>query len=310
MPSLIKKRKKNKLYYYAVESQRVNGKPRIVNQIYLGSVDSIIKNHQSMAVPTAREVDLTRFGPMALWDVAASLNIPAMIDEAFPKRKQGPTISQFLLLAALNRAFAPCSKVKIGQWYEETSLPRLWKHKASAFTSQRFWDAMNKIDLDKLTQLEGDIYMKVASNEKLAPKNFWYDCSNYFTYIDTLNDRNTEAQRGRNKQGRHNLRQLGLAIAVTSDFHIPLYHSLYPGNLNDITQFKAIHQDLSERMHAISGDANDITLSFDKGNMAEEILFCLQDQVFRCKPQVTNRCIIFSWHITQCTGGSQTSKAC
>jgi len=195
MASLIKKRKKGKLYYYAVESQRVNGKPRIVEQLYLGTVEKIIENHKCSAVPAAREVDLTRFGPMALWDVAVSLNIPVMIDEAFPKRKQGPSLSQFLLLAAFNRAFAPCSKVKIGQWYEETALRRIWKKKALAFTSQRFWDAMDKIDLDKLTRLEGDIYLTIAANEKLAPKSFCYDCSNYFTYIDTLNDRNTEAQR-------------------------------------------------------------------------------------------------------------------
>ena len=38
MASIIKKKKKNRWYYYAVESARVNGKPRIVWQKYLGMV--------------------------------------------------------------------------------------------------------------------------------------------------------------------------------------------------------------------------------------------------------------------------------
>ena len=37
MASLITKKKANNLYYYVVESARVDGQPRIVHQSYLGS---------------------------------------------------------------------------------------------------------------------------------------------------------------------------------------------------------------------------------------------------------------------------------
>src|SRR5664279_2847319 len=37
MASLVAKKKGNKLYYYVVESARVDGKPRIVHQAYLGT---------------------------------------------------------------------------------------------------------------------------------------------------------------------------------------------------------------------------------------------------------------------------------
>ena len=141
---------------------------------------------------------------------------------------------------------------------------------------------MDRIDLDRLTELEKDISLHIAKEEDLSPRALLYDCTNYFTYIDTLNDRNTEARRGRNKQGRHNLRQLGLAVAVTPDFHIPLFHSLYPGNLNDITQFKDTHLLLTERIQDLSGNPNDITLVFDKGNTSEDILYSLQDTNIFC----------------------------
>lgn len=42
MASLIKKKKKSKRFYYLAQSKRVNGKPRIVNQTYLGSVEKIV----------------------------------------------------------------------------------------------------------------------------------------------------------------------------------------------------------------------------------------------------------------------------
>src|SRR5258707_14608458 len=41
MASLISKKKGNKLYYYVVESARVDGKPRIVQQTYLGTADRL-----------------------------------------------------------------------------------------------------------------------------------------------------------------------------------------------------------------------------------------------------------------------------
>lgn len=282
MASLIKKFKKGKPYYYVVESKRINGKPRIVNQVYLGAAAKILQTFKKKSAPAAKEVALTRFGPLALWDVACSLQLPGMMDAAFPKRTQGASVSQYLLLAAFGRAFAPCSKVKISQWYEETALKREWGLRSDLFTSQNFWNTMDRIDLDHLTELEKEISLHVAKEEQLSPKTLLYDSTNYFTYIDTLNDRNTEALRGRNKQGRHNLRQLGLAVAVTADFHIPLFHTLYPGNLNDITEFKAIHSSLVERIQDLSGTSNDITLVFDKGNMAEEILYSLHDQNIFC----------------------------
>jgi hypothetical protein len=42
MASVISKRKEKRDYYYLVESARVNGKPRIVSQVYLGTTDRIL----------------------------------------------------------------------------------------------------------------------------------------------------------------------------------------------------------------------------------------------------------------------------
>jgi hypothetical protein len=42
MPSIISKRRGARTYYYLVESARVDGKPRIVSQQYLGSAEEVM----------------------------------------------------------------------------------------------------------------------------------------------------------------------------------------------------------------------------------------------------------------------------
>jgi len=42
MPSIVGKKQGNQTYYYLVESARVDGKPRIVAQQYLGSATEVM----------------------------------------------------------------------------------------------------------------------------------------------------------------------------------------------------------------------------------------------------------------------------
>ena len=51
MASLIKKKKANTIYYYVVESARVDGKPRIVHQTYLGTAESVARLVQDRSAP-------------------------------------------------------------------------------------------------------------------------------------------------------------------------------------------------------------------------------------------------------------------
>jgi hypothetical protein len=68
MPPLIAKKKGNQhYYYYVVESARVEGKPRIVHQAYLGTAEkaALVKDRTSTVPLSAASRD---FGlPGALW---------------------------------------------------------------------------------------------------------------------------------------------------------------------------------------------------------------------------------------------------
>src|SRR5438477_7631542 len=68
MASLVKKKKGNRLYYYLVESARVDGKPRIVHQTYLGTAEKLAELVQQNTAPVPLSATLRNFGlPGALW---------------------------------------------------------------------------------------------------------------------------------------------------------------------------------------------------------------------------------------------------
>ena len=65
MGSIIKKKIKNNIYYYYVESKRINGKPKYVNQKYLGSAENMLKKLASMDEPLQNRVlhsEVSEFG--------------------------------------------------------------------------------------------------------------------------------------------------------------------------------------------------------------------------------------------------------
>jgi hypothetical protein len=80
------------------------------------------------------------------------------------------------------------------------------------------------------------------------------------------------AQRGRNKQKRHDLRQLGLSLSVTHDFQIPLFHHVYPGNIPDVSLFSQMTGELIDRYKKITGKKSDATLVLDKGNVSDDAM--------------------------------------
>jgi transposase len=269
--TIIHKKKKGRPYYYAVESARVNGQPRVVWQKYLGTVEAIVARADQTRPPRARETVIFEAGGVAaLLRIAQRLDLVALLDEVVPKREQGPSVGQYLLLAAINRALAPCSKLAMGHWYESTILRRLWRHRASAFSSQRFWDHMDRISEEAIETIQERLLARVRDVFGLNDSLLLYDTTNFFTFIASTNLRNTLAQRGLSKAKRHNLRLVGLALLVSREFQIPLLHHPYPGNVPDVALFPPIARSMLTRYARIVGHTPEATLVFDKGNLSED----------------------------------------
>jgi transposase len=199
--------------------------------------------------------------------VAQALEVVPTIDRHVPKRgAQGPSVGEYLLVAALNRCNAPCSKAQIGDWYAKTALRRLLPLAAGQLTSQRFWDNMARVTPKHIAAIEHDLARTAVARFGLDLRCLLFDATNFFTFLDSFNERATLPQRGHSKEGRDNLRLLGLALLVTSDGEVPLFHHTYAGNQHDAVTFKSVADELFERCRALTQGASDITLVFDKGN--------------------------------------------
>jgi hypothetical protein len=86
----------------------------------------------------------------------------------------------------------------------------------SRWTDARIWDNMSRIDEASLQRIESDLSRTAVSRFELDLHFLLFDCTNFFTFIDSFNDRCEMAQRGKSKEGRANLRIVGLALLVTA----------------------------------------------------------------------------------------------
>src|SRR5665811_105226 len=71
MPSIVGKKRGNQTYYYLVESARVNGKPRIVSQEYLGNTAEVMDRLSGAAPGRPERTQHKGFGDLAaVWAVS------------------------------------------------------------------------------------------------------------------------------------------------------------------------------------------------------------------------------------------------
>ena len=273
MASLTAKVVHGRTYYYARECQRVNGKPKIVRTTYLGSADDLIAAallRQEGHVPQPKAVEIASFGDVvALYDLAKQIGLVELLDRHLPKRSQGLSVGQYLLLAAINRAVHPTSKLRFAEWYGTTALPRLIPATARQLSSQAFWNHLDFVTEAHIAAAERELSQRLIDQFQLSLRTLAYDGTNFFTFIDTCTPGEL-AQRGHNKQKRNDLRQVSLGMLVSTDFHIPLFHKVYAGNVNDCTIFPTITEELRVRYQELARDCEHITLVFDKGNNGDD----------------------------------------
>src|SRR5580693_23789 len=90
MASLVAKKKGNQLYYYVVESARVEGKPRIVHQAYLGTADKVAALVKDRTSPVPLSAASRDFGlPGALWLAAEQTGLFGVLEALWPAGRSG-----------------------------------------------------------------------------------------------------------------------------------------------------------------------------------------------------------------------------
>lgn len=278
MASIIKKRKGNQTYYYVAVSARVNGKPRIVSQTYLGTADRLAKLVQQKAAPVPLEATDLELGlPGALWLAARDSGAFDALLSVWPAPRSGPSIAHYLLLAAIQRICSPGPKTAVPAWYERTCLRRLWGFPSKRFSSQAFWNHFDAIDVDPspdtaehddLERAQTALLQKFRRNDLVGERVLSYDTTNFPTWIASTNERCRLAQRGHSKQKRHDLRQVGLSYALDAQHGLSLCHHVYPGNVSDSGELPAVLPRITRMLERASIARDTVTLVMDKGSAA------------------------------------------
>lgn len=286
MASLISKKKGNQLYYYVVESARVEGKPRIVHQTYLGTAEKVaaLVKDRTAAVPLS--ATMRDFGlPGALWLAAQQTGVFSLLESLWPQPRSGPSPAHYILLAAVHRICQPGPKTEVADWYRRTVLHSLWGLAPERFTSQAFWDAFEQIlperpssaGEDPLDHAQLRLLGLWKERQMVSRRVLAYDTTNFYTYIASTNERNELAQRGHNKQGRHNLRQVGLSYVLDGESGLSLCHHVYPGDVADSEEFSIALSRITRMLDHNQIARETVTLVFDKGTAALANTVALQE---------------------------------
>jgi transposase len=275
MASLYPKKIGGKTYWYLREMARVDGKPKMVSERYLGTaaeIESMLDAREAAVMPE-RTRHLAFGDVAAAWRMLDELGVIAAIDEAAGPRPAGQPLSTgtYLALAALNRLVAPCSKAAFADWWKTTAADRFTKIGAPALDHRRFWDAMHAVTLEQLEQASQKIAARLVEVSGVDVSSVALDMTNFATFIATANGKAPVAQRGKAKQKRSDLRLVGLGLVVTRDGGLPLAWHAYPGDRPDVTQFPGMIDQLKDRYEAVcaaaglSANPADMTVVFDAG---------------------------------------------
>jgi len=257
MASLQPYQSHGRRYYRIVESFRQDGKPRIRVLAHLGRAEDILRLLRDQRTEL-RVTSVSAGAVTALYHLAEELDVAGRINRALRaahgrvQQRAGLTVGETLLAGILGRACAPRSKRAFAGWAQTTHLPELMGFAAQKLTSEHFWEQMGALPVEILGTIEQELVRKVIRIEQLQVQALAYDTTNFYTHIATTNTRAELPQRGHNKQGRHDLRQLGLALVVDQTTQLPLAHTLYAGARSDMRTFVEFLRPIRRRLRALT----------------------------------------------------------
>ena len=130
---------------------------------------------------------------------------------------------------------------------------------------------MEAVDERAIGQIEADLSRLLVAGFGIDVRCLCFACTNFDTVLDSRT-RSELAQRGHAKSKRADLRVVGLALLVSTDFNIPLFSRVSPGNQPDSITFGSVTEELIKRYRVLAKNLEPVTLVFDKGNHSEENL--------------------------------------
>ena len=159
MAHIHKKMKKGRPYYYIRETARVDGKPRVVNQVYLGSLEKIMRMAtEGGGLPD--KIQVQEFGALWLANlVEQEIGIAELINNIVvpEKYETGTSVGDYFLYAIYNRMIDACSKRAMSSWYKNTAIQSIRPVKVENLSSQQFWKKWDTVSEKQIQHIAKEI---------------------------------------------------------------------------------------------------------------------------------------------------------
>lgn len=260
-------------YFCLGENKKINGKCVRVKEIYLGTADKIYELIHSKR--DLEEINTYEYGlTIALLQAIREFGLYKILKEVLPFKIRGVPASVVVIIILLNKVINPQSKNALNRWYRSSAISRILPIEPSKLSSQFFFDCLRELNQKRISRIEYRMAKNVKQIE--STDSILCDMTEIETYIQE-HEGNELPQRGytRTKSGR---RIVNVALMITRNNSIPLFHIPYPGNINVPTEFAEVVKVLEKRYNLLTGHGKKrITIMIDKGNNNEANINGLED---------------------------------
>jgi hypothetical protein len=217
------------------------------------SPEEIVADNPSWCV-----INAWPYGPLyvleALWE---RLGIKQIITEQSKDSRLGFAVERAVFAMVANRVLAPCSKLYCWQqWLQED----IRIEQTQSLRLQHLYRAMDFLERHK-ESLEEQIYFQISDLLNLDVDLIFYDTTSLHFEIDEEDlgmgqddiihgsypsghqTYRAPRKRGYSKNGRHDVPQIVVGLAVTRD-GLPVRHWIFPGNTVDVSTVEQVKADL------------------------------------------------------------------
>lgn len=273
---IISVKSRGKTYYYARKTGRVNGEPKVVWSLPLGTAEDIVKVYQGRYLDRIK-FQTFDFGKVAaLHSIANELDFFEIIDGIVGKKGIGGlTPSQYLFLVIAGRAHAPISKSETGRWFHKTFLELQWTPEHS-LSCQNFLNHMDYLTQDVMRQIEIELGKKLLSLG-ITPTTLFWDTTNFSCCIENWGEKSLP-QKGYAKDKRFDKNIVGLGLTVSEE-NIPFFHETYPGSEHDSKVLARMVEEMVVRLELLKVKAKDVVLVFDQGGNSPDNIDSVLDKM-------------------------------
>ncbi|MHA1381617.1 MAG: IS1634 family transposase [Candidatus Helarchaeota archaeon] len=284
MVHIIKKKKGKKIVLYLRHNKWINGRSKLDWQIYLGPEDKIKEKFKKKKEPHVEKWKELEFGAVAaLYKLAKEINLVQIIDKRVGKKTtKNPSVGVYILINVINRCVNPTSDNGIADWYKDTFLKRILKVPKKKLSCQNYWNKFTNLKDEIIEQVQIDLSKIVVKKYNLDTSHIIYDTTNFFTYIADHDD-NVLPRKGHSKEKQFSRNLIGFGLGITRDYGVPLFHAVYPGNIQDSKIFQEIVPPLLKTVpkQDPSETVPKVTICFDKGNNSKDNIELLKSPTYR-----------------------------